>query len=82
MFGMGAGIAALLVSLKILPISAVAGAFVAVQYVQAVSDPTNSQNVWTADYANEETSSILKMTIPYTWVMSITMLLFTIFTKW
>lgn len=82
MFGMGAGIAALLVSLKILPIAVVAGAFVAVQYVQAVSDPTNSQNVWAADYANEETTSILKMTLPYTWIMSIAMLLLTIITKW
>jgi len=82
MFGMGAGIAALIVSLKILPIAAVAGAFVAVQYVQAVSDPTNSQNVWTADYANEETGAILKKTLPYTWIMTMAMLLFTIVTKW
>lgn len=81
MFGMGAGIAALLVALKILPMSAVAGAFIAVQYVQAVSDPTNSQNVWTADYIHEETSSILKKTLPYTVVMCIILLIFTIVTK-
>lgn len=82
MFGMGAGIAALLVSLNVLPIVAITGAFVAVQYVQAVSDPTNSQNVWIAGYTNEETSSILKMTLPYTWLMCVAMLLFMIFTKW
>lgn len=82
MFGMGAGIAALLVSLKIIPISAVAGAFIAVQYVQSVSDPTNSQNVWTASYANVEVTAILKKTLPYTWVMSVAMLILTVFTKW
>lgn len=82
MFGMGAGIAALLVSLNIVPISAVAGAFIAVQYVQAVSDPTNSQNVWTAEYSNEETIAILRMTLPYTWIMCVAMLLFTVFVKW
>lgn len=82
MFGMGAGVAALLMSLKILPAAALAGAFVAVQYVQAVSDPTNSQNVWTAEYSGEETTSILKATLPYTWLMCVAMLLLTIFTKW
>ncbi|OGM04488.1 MAG: hypothetical protein A2008_08180 [Candidatus Wallbacteria bacterium GWC2_49_35] len=82
MFGMGAGVAALLMSLKILPVAALAGAFVAVQYVQAVSDPTNSQNVWTAEYSGEETSSILKATLPYTWLMCVAMLILTIFTKW
>ncbi len=82
MFGMGAGVAALLVSLKILPVAALAGAFIAVQYIQAVSDPTNSQNVWTAEYSGEETASILKATLPYTWLMCVAMLLFTIFTKW
>lgn len=82
MFGMGAGIAALLVSLKIIPISAVAGAFIAVQYVQSVSDPTNSQNVWTASYANVEVTAILKKTLPYTWVMSVAMLILTVVTKW
>ncbi|HNY10558.1 MAG TPA: transporter [Candidatus Wallbacteria bacterium] len=82
MFGMGAGVAALLVSLKILPLAALAGAFVAVQYVQAVSDPTNSQNVWTAEYSGEDTTAILKATLPYTWLMCVAMLVLTIFTKW
>lgn len=81
MFGMGAGIAAVIVALKILPISVVAGAFVAVQYIQAVSDPTNSQNVWIADYLKDETTSLLKKTIPYSWAMAILMLIYTVFTK-
>ncbi len=81
MFGMGAGIAALMVSLKIIPVEALAGAFIAVQYVQAISDPTNSHNVWIADYLQEETSSLLKKTLPYSWAMVACMLLFTVFTK-
>ena len=81
MFGMGAGIAAVIVALKILPISAVAGAFVAVQYVQAVSDPTNSQNVWIADYLKDETTSLLKKTLPYSWAMAVMMLIYTVVTK-
>lgn len=81
MFGMGAGIAAVIVALKILPISAVAGAFVAVQYVQAISDPTNSQNVWIADYLNNDTTSLLKKTIPYSWAMAALMLVYTVVTK-
>lgn len=81
MFGMGAGIAAVIIALKILPISVVAGAFVAVQYIQAISDPTNSQNVWIADYLKDETTSLLKKTIPYSWAMAILMLLYTVFTK-
>lgn len=81
MFGMGAGIAAVIVALKILPISAVAGAFVAVQYVQAISDPTNSQNVWIADYLKDETTSLLKKTIPYSWAMAVLMLIYTVFAK-
>lgn len=81
MFGMGAGIAAVIIALKILPIPVVAGAFVAVQYIQAISDPTNSQNVWIADYLKDETTSLLKKTIPYSWAMAILMLLYTVFTK-
>lgn len=82
MFGMGAGVAALLVSLKILPVAAAAGAFVAVQFVQAVSDPTNSQNVWAAEYSGEETTAILWKTLPYTWLMCVIMLLYAVFMKW
>ncbi len=81
MFGMGAGIAALMVSLNVISVEALAGAFIALQYVQAISDPTNSHNVWIADYLQEETSALLKKTFPYSWAMVFCMLIFTVFTK-
>lgn len=81
MFGMGAGIAALVVSLNVISVEALAGAFIALQYVQAISDPTNSHNVWIADYLQEETSALLKKTFPYSWAMVVCMLIFTVFTK-
>ena len=82
MFGMGAGIAALIVSLNILPPEIVAGAFLGVQYVQAASDPTNSHNTWIGGFANVDTSLILKKTLPYTWVMCLLMLGYVTLTRW
>ena len=38
--------------------------------VQCVSDPTNTQNVIVADYANVDVNDILKSTLPYTMVMA------------
>lgn len=82
LFGMGSGIAVLLLSLDILPVMVVAGAFLAVGYIQVISDPTNSHNVWISDYANVETGAVLRMTLPYTWAMCVLMLLYVVFTKW
>jgi len=74
MFGMGAGIAVLLVSLELVPPVVLAGAFLGVQYIQAASDPTNSHNTWIGGFANVDTALILKKTLPYTWAMCILML--------
>lgn len=82
MFGMGAGIAALIVSLQILPPEVVAGTFLGVQYIQAASDPTNSHNTWIGGFANVDTAAILKKTLPYTWAMCIIMLLYVTFVRW
>lgn len=82
MFGMGVGIAVLLVSLDILPLTVICGTFIAVQYIQGVSDPTNSHNTWISGYANVDTSLILKETLPYSWAMCICMLLYVALLKW
>lgn len=82
MFGMGAGIAVLLVSLDMVPLAALAGIFLAVQYIQASCDPTNSHNTWIGGYANVDTADILKKVLPYSWGMCILMLLYTTLTKW
>lgn len=82
MFGMGAGIAALIVSLNLLPPMVVAGIFLGVQYIQAASDPTNSHNTWIGGFAKVDTAAILKKSLPYTWVMCILMLLYVVMTRW
>jgi H+/gluconate symporter-like permease len=82
MFGMGAGMAVLIVSLDILPPVVVAGAFLAVQYIQVASDPTNSHNTWIGGFANVDTAVILKKTLPYTWAMCILMLIYVLLTRW
>lgn len=82
MYGMGVGIAILIVSLHILPPVVVAGTFLGVQYIQAASDPTNSHNTWIGGFANVDTTAILKKSLPYTWGMCIVMLLYVAVTQW
>ena len=82
MFGMGAGIATLVVSLQILPPAVAAGAFLGVQYVQGASDPTNSHNTWIGGFTGVDTAAILKKTLPYTWGMCLLMLCYVTFVRW
>lgn len=82
MFGMGAGIAALLVTLQILPPAVVCGAFLGVQCIQGASDPTNSHNSWISGFTGVDTLTILKKTLPYTWAMCILTQLYVVLWKW
>lgn len=82
MFGMGVGIAVLIVSMDILPPAVVAGLFLGVQYIQAASDPTNSHNTWIGGFAKVDTTAILKKSLPYTWGMCLLMLLYVGLTQW
>lgn len=70
MFGLGSGIAALIIGLNVLPVLAVMAAFLSVERMQAVGDPTNTQNVWTANFAGVEVNTITKKLVPYLWVIS------------
>lgn len=65
-WGLGSGIAALFVTAGMTPIAAMLALRV-VSNVQAVSDPTNSHNVWVADFTKSDINEILKKTIP--WMM-------------
>ncbi|WP_234032846.1 citrate transporter [Paenibacillus faecalis] len=65
-WGLGSGIAALFVSAGMTPIAAMLALRV-VSNVQAVSDPTNSHNVWVADFTKSDINEILKKTLP--WMM-------------
>ena len=75
MFGMGAGIAAILVGFGTFPPEALCGMFLGVGFVQAIADPTNSHNTWIGGFTGVDTTVILKRILPYSWMMCILMLL-------
>ncbi len=81
MFGMGAGIAAILVGFGTFQPEALCGMFLAVGFVQAVADPTNSHNTWIGGFTGVDTAVILRRILPYSWAMCILMLLCVTFTR-
>ncbi len=71
LFGLGSGIAALIIGLGTLSPLAVMGAFLAAERIQGCGDPTNTQNVWTANFAEVEVNVITKKLLPYLWGIAI-----------
>jgi len=70
LFGLGAGIVGLIISLGILPASAAITGFMATERMQSVGDPTNTHNVWTADFADVDVNGISRRLIPYLWIVA------------
>lgn len=68
LWGMGAGVLGLLVSAGAMPTMAIVAGFLAVQLIQLSSDPTNTHNVWTADYFGLEVNSLSKVMMPTMWI--------------
>lgn len=66
-YGLGSGLVALFVAAGMNPIAAMVALRVD-SNLQAVCDPTNSHNVWTADYTKTDVNEILKKTI--LWLMA------------
>jgi DcuC family C4-dicarboxylate transporter len=66
-FGLGAGIAGLLLGANLMPVVAIAAAYLAVGQIQGVCDPTNTSNVWLATFSKSSTERFLKRTLPYVW---------------
>lgn len=67
LYGMGAGIAALVVGLDLMsPLAAMVG-FVTVAVMQQSSCPTNTQNVWTAGFVGEEPTKVTLSMMPVVW---------------
>jgi hypothetical protein len=77
MYGLGSGIAKIFVGAGVLSAPVVGMALRSTSVVQCVSDPTNTQNVIVADYANVDVNDILKSTLPYTMVMAFGILSYT-----
>jgi hypothetical protein len=68
-WGLGSGIVALLASSGMNPVAAML-ALRLDSNVQAVCDPTNSHNVWVADFTKTDVNEYLKKTI--LWIMAST----------
>ena len=71
LFGLGSGIAALVIGLGTLSPLAVMGAFLAAERIQGCGDPTNTQNVWTANFAEVDVNGITKKLLPYLWAVAV-----------
>ncbi len=67
LWGLGAGVAALMVSLDALPVNVIMGAFCAVAMMQIICCPTNTHNVWVTSYTGEEVTATTKKLLPWIW---------------
>jgi hypothetical protein len=63
LFGLGAGFFALIAGAGILPAIAVLAAAMAIVQLQNVCDPTNTHNVWVANYTGVRVEELTKATI-------------------
>lgn len=78
LYGLGAGFAVLMAGSGILPATAVMAAFLTVGQIQSVCDPTNTANVWIAQFVHGSTERFLKVTLPYLWVYVLVSLIYAV----
>ena len=64
-FGVGIGVYSVLATLHVLPPVALVAAVMAVVQVQNVCDPTNTQNVWVANFTGVGVERITRIVLPY-----------------
>jgi hypothetical protein len=64
-YGVGIGVYAILATLHVLPPVALLAAMMAVVQVQNVCDPTNTQNVWVANFTGVSVERITRLTLPW-----------------
>jgi hypothetical protein len=64
-FGVGIGVYSVLATLHVLPAVALVAAVMAVVQVQNVCDPTNTQNVWVANFSGVGVEQITRLALPY-----------------
>ncbi|MEW1722898.1 transporter [Streptomyces sp. NPDC093109] len=70
-FGLGAGIAGVLIAAGIYPAVAVLGLATSYNQVFGVSDPTSTQTVWSAQYAGVTPQQVMVRTLPYVWAVAL-----------
>lgn len=65
LFGLGSGVVSLMLMTNMLNPLAILGAIMSVGAIQGICDPTNTHNVWVANFTGIDTSRILKRSLPY-----------------
>ncbi|WP_405625151.1 TRAP transporter large permease subunit [Streptomyces sp. NBC_00016] len=70
-FGLGAGIAGVLIATGIYPAAAVLGMATSYNQVFGVADPTSTQTVWSAQYAGVTPQQVMVRTLPYVWAVAL-----------
>jgi hypothetical protein len=64
-YGVGVGVFTVLATMHVMPAVALVAAVMAVVQVQNVCDPTNTQNVWVANFTGVGVERITRLTLPY-----------------
>lgn len=80
-FGLGAGIAGVLISTGIYPAVAVLGLTASYNQVFGVADPTSTQTVWAAQYSGVSPQQVMVRTLPYVWCVALGGLIVTAVTQ-
>ncbi|MCW2542289.1 MAG: transporter [Frankiales bacterium] len=70
-YGLGAGIAGVLIAASIYPAVAVLGLTATYNQVFGVADPTSTQTVWSAQYAGVSPQAVMVRTLPYVWLVAL-----------
>jgi H+/gluconate symporter-like permease len=70
-YGLGAGIAGVLIAAGIYPAVAVLGLATSYNQVFGVADPTSTQTVWSAQYAGVSPQQVMVRTLPYVWAVAL-----------
>jgi H+/gluconate symporter-like permease len=69
-WGMGFGLASMMAAAPGLGPAAIMAALLSVGQIQGVCDPTNTHNVWIANYVGADVQQLLRRTIIYVWPAS------------
>ncbi|MEM6672574.1 MAG: citrate transporter [Planctomycetota bacterium] len=67
-WGLGFGVATILLTSGNLPATAVMAMLLSVGQVQGICDPTNTANVWIANHQGVDVNTIMFRTLPFVWL--------------
>ncbi len=67
-WGLGFGVATILLSSGVLPPAAIMAMLLSVGQIQGICDPTNTANVWVANHQGVDVHTILLRTLPFVWL--------------